>query len=93
MAERLKNLLLGVLLLLMCVLLAATFFVGIQGSRGGQRLLLIRHRESGPVSLILLQLRKGGKPGLIWEEQFLFDNNGEPSPFYNLVYHLDEPHA
>ena len=39
MAERLKNLLLVLLLALMGVLLALTFFVGIQGSRGGQRLL------------------------------------------------------
>ena len=53
-----------------------------------KRLQLIRHRENGPISLILLQFRKGGKPGLIWEEQYLFDSNGEPSPFYKQVYHL-----
>ena len=39
MADKLKNLLLAVLLLLMAGLLALTFFVSIQGSRGGQRLL------------------------------------------------------
>ncbi|MBR5537623.1 MAG: hypothetical protein IKU58_06955 [Clostridia bacterium] len=39
MAERLKNLLLLVLLLIMAGLLALTFFVSIQGSRGGDRLL------------------------------------------------------
>ena len=39
MAERLKNLLLVLLLALMGVLLVLTFFVSIQGSRGGQRLL------------------------------------------------------
>ena len=39
MAERLKNLLLLALLLIMAGLLALTFFVSIQGSRGGDRLL------------------------------------------------------
>ena len=39
MAERLKNLLLLVLLLIMAGLLALTFFVSIQGSQGGDRLL------------------------------------------------------
>ena len=53
-----------------------------------KRLLLIRHRENGPVSLILLQLRKGGKPGLIWEEESLFHADGSPTAFYNMVYHL-----
>ncbi len=33
-----------------------------------KRLRLIRHAPGKPVSLILLQCRKGGKPGLIWEE-------------------------
>ncbi len=36
-----------------------------------KRLRLIRHAPEKPVSLILLQCRKGGKPGLIWEEQTL----------------------
>ena len=39
MAERLKNLLLVFLLLMMAVLLALTFLLGIQGSHGGRRLL------------------------------------------------------
>ena len=39
MAERLKNLLLAFLLLLMGVLLVLTFMLGIQGSHGGRRLL------------------------------------------------------
>jgi len=53
-----------------------------------KRLRLIRHREGGPVTLILLQFRKGGKPGLILEEESLFDRNGQPTPFYNMVYHM-----
>lgn len=39
MAERLKNLLLALLLLLMAVLLVLTFMLGIRGSHGGRRLL------------------------------------------------------
>ncbi len=54
-----------------------------------KRLRLIRHRTGDPVSLILLQLRKGGKPGLIWEEEVLFDPQGDPTPYYRRVYHLE----
>ena len=39
MAERLKNLVLALLLLLMGVLLVLTFMLGIRGSHGGRRLL------------------------------------------------------
>ena len=39
MADKLKNLLLAVLLALMGILLAVTFLVGVRGSSGGQRLL------------------------------------------------------
>ena len=52
-----------------------------------KRLRLIRHRPGGPVALILLQCRKGGKPGLIWEEETLFDLQGNPTTYYNKVYH------
>lgn len=54
-----------------------------------KRLLLLRHREGGPVNLIFLQLRKGGKPGVILEEQSLFDPNGDPTAFYRAVYHTN----
>ena len=54
-----------------------------------KRLLLLRHKEGGPISLIFLAFRKGGKPGLIIEEQALFDQSGTPTPFYRQVYHLD----
>ena len=53
-----------------------------------KRLKLVRHRENGPVSLILLQCRKGGKPGLVLEEAFLFDCNGNPSQDYRDAYSL-----
>jgi tRNA1(Val) A37 N6-methylase TrmN6 len=53
-----------------------------------KRLRLIRHRQDGPVSLILLSCRKGGKPGLTWEEEILFDTQGQPTPYYRALYHL-----
>jgi len=54
-----------------------------------KRLCLLRHKENGPVSLILLQFRKGAKPGLILEEKALFDQGGNPTSFYKEVYHLE----
>jgi len=53
-----------------------------------KRLCLLRHRQDGPVTLILLQFRKGGKPGLLWEEAALYDPQGQPTPYYNKLYHL-----
>ena len=53
-----------------------------------KRLRLVRHRTDGEVSLILLSCRKGGKPGLIWEERCLFDRDGQPSDYYRTLYHL-----
>ena len=53
-----------------------------------KRLRLIRHRPDGPVSLILVQFRKGGKPGLVWEEETLFDSQGLPTLYYRTLYHL-----
>ena len=52
-----------------------------------KRLCLLRHKEGGPVSLILLQCRKGGKPGLLWEEAALFDTHGNPTPYHQTIYH------
>ena len=53
-----------------------------------KRLQLVRHRENGPISLVLLQFRKGGKPGLIIEEMSLFDAQGNPTDAHREVYHL-----
>lgn len=55
-----------------------------------KRLCLLRHRTDGPVSLILLQFRKGGNPGIIWEEESLFTPDGAPTPYYRKLYHLEE---
>lgn len=52
-----------------------------------KRLCLIRHRADGPVALVLLQLRKGGKPGLVWEDIVLRNPDGSPSADYKRIYH------
>ncbi len=53
-----------------------------------KRLLLVRHRPESDISIIALQLRKGGKPGLQIEEGCLYDASGAPSKFYKDVYHI-----
>ena len=53
-----------------------------------KHLRLIRHKEGGPITLILLQLRKGGKPGLQITENCLFDSLGGETAYYREVYHI-----
>jgi tRNA1(Val) A37 N6-methylase TrmN6 len=55
-----------------------------------KRLRLVRHRENGPVTLILLSCRKGGKPGLIWEDRCLYSAEGRPTPYFKELYHIQE---
>ena len=52
-----------------------------------KKLQLLRHREDGPVSLVLVHCKKGGKPGLVWQEEFLYCRDGAPSAYYNSLYH------
>lgn len=53
-----------------------------------KRLGLVRHKADGPVNLILLQFRKGGKPGLLWEDWILHDSDGSPTALYQEIYHI-----
>lgn len=53
-----------------------------------KQLLLLRHKEGGPVSLVLLQFRKGGKSGLSINEEFLFRTDGTQSDYYRRLYHI-----
>ena len=53
-----------------------------------KRLCLVRHRADAPVNLILLQLRKGAKPGLQWEEMILHHADGSPTDLYKEIYHI-----
>lgn len=61
---------------------------GAQYNLEAKRLLLLRHKQDGPVSLILLQFRKGGKPGLIWQEESLAAPDGTPTEYYRSLYHI-----
>ncbi len=69
--------------------LAQIIALGAEKSLEAKRLLMVRHRPESEISIIALQLRKGGKPGLIIEEAALYDSHGNPTPFYRSVYHLD----
>ena len=53
-----------------------------------KRLLLLRHKPTDPIALVMLQCRKGGKPGLIIEEECLQTASGEPSIYYRRLYHI-----
>ncbi len=53
-----------------------------------KRLLLLRHRPGDPIALVLLQCRKGAKPGLIIEEECLHTASGEYSEYYRRLYHI-----
>lgn len=57
-----------------------------------KRLRLVRHRPVGDVALILLQCRKGAKPGMQWDEICLFHPDGTPTEHYQRIYHLQEEH-
>ena len=70
------------------ILLAVLIACGAAVNLEAKRLRLVRHKEGGPITLILLQLRKGGKPGLRIDEFCLFDSHGDPTPYYREVYHI-----
>lgn len=53
-----------------------------------KRLQLLRHRQDGPVSMVLICCRKGAKPGLRWEEAALHDTQGLPTNYYKELYHI-----
>ena len=52
-----------------------------------KRLRLVRHRIGGPVSLVLVQCKKGAGPGLKWEEIALWDAAGGQTTDYQRIYH------
>ena len=53
-----------------------------------KRLSLVRHRPGSDPGMILLQCRKGGKPGLRLEELTLYHADGAPTGDYRRIYHL-----
>ena len=68
--------------------LAQLIACGVSLAMEAKHLRLVRHREGGPITTILLQFRKGGKPGLIIDEFCLFDSQGGMTPYYREVYHI-----
>lgn len=68
--------------------LAELIAAGAAHSLEAKRLCLLRHRADALPALILLQFRKGGKPGLCWEEIILRNSDGSPTRQYNEIYHL-----
>lgn len=68
--------------------LAELIAAGAEFALEAKRLQLVRHRQDGPVSLILLQFRKGAKPGLHWEELVLHNPDGSPTSAYREIYHI-----
>ena len=61
---------------------------GAKNNLEAKHLRLVRHREGSEISLILLQFRKGGKPGLKIDEAALFDRGGQITDYYRSVYHI-----
>lgn len=53
-----------------------------------KQLTLVRHKEGSPVAMILLQFKKGGRPGLRLHERSLYDSQGDPTDYYREVYHI-----
>lgn len=52
-----------------------------------KRLRFVRHRPSSPVSLVLMESRKGGRSGLHYEQDLiLYDDQGETEE-YRKMYH------
>lgn len=60
---------------------------GSQSKLEPKRLCLLRHRPDAPPALVLVQCRKGAKPGLIWEEVCLYHLDGTPTEYYHTLYH------
>ena len=67
--------------------LAEIFTKASQYTLEPKKLLLLRHRENGPISLVLVHCRKGGNHGLIWQEEFLYHQDGTTSDYYRSLYH------
>ena len=68
--------------------LAELFACGTKHKLEPKRLCLLRHRSDGPISLVLVQCRKGAKPGLTWEEESLHNPDGTPTEYCRKLYHL-----
>lgn len=52
-----------------------------------KQLGLLRHKATDAVSLVLVQYRKGARPGLRWSELCLYRSDGTPTELYRQIYH------
>lgn len=57
-----------------------------------KRLRTVRHSQAAPVSLLLLEARRGGKPGLRWEPELVLHRaDGPETAEYRKIYHRENP--
>ena len=68
--------------------LAQLIGCGAAVSLEAKRLRLVRHKEGGPITTVLLHFRKGAKPGLIIDELSLFDSQGNSTEARREIYHI-----
>lgn len=55
-----------------------------------KRIRFVRHQSGAPVSLLLLEAKKGGRPGLRYEPDLLLcQEDGTPSAEFRRIYHLE----
>lgn len=53
-----------------------------------KRIRPVHHAPDAPVNLLLIEARRGGNPGLIWENDlFLYTHTGEETPETRRIYH------
>lgn len=56
-----------------------------------KRVQFVRHKADAPICLVLIEARRGGKPGLIYEPDFIeFHADGTPTERYRAAYRLGE---
>ena len=56
-----------------------------------KRLQTVAQREGLAPWLLLIEARKGGKPGLLWEPPLLLElADGTPTPIYREIYALPQ---
>lgn len=55
-----------------------------------KRLRFVRHHTAGPVTLVLLEAKKGGRPGLSYEPDLVcFNDDGQETEAYQALYHKE----
>lgn len=57
-----------------------------------KRIRFVRHQPQAAVNLVLLEARKGGRPGLAYEaDLILTDHQGQETREYQRIYHRTDP--